>query len=150
MKMNHQEILQIIPHRYPFLFVDGILECDENSYMVGYKNVTLNEPYIYLDSKDSPRLPESLIVECMAQVGAVAILSRPENHTKIMLFAAVEDLQIHSAVYPGAQLISHVRPVFLKGTLGKMKATAYVSNQIVAEGFFTYALADRVSKLASS
>ena len=149
MKMNHQDILQIIPHRYPFLFIDGVLECDEKSFIIGYKNVTLNEPYVYLDSRENPRLPESLIVECMAQVGAVAILSRPENQSRIMLFAAVEDLQFHSPVYPGAQLISHVQPVFLKGTLGKMKGVAYVLNQIVAEGFFTYALTDRVSKPAS-
>jgi len=134
--------MDTIPHRYPFLFVDGILNCDENGYVVGFKNVTLNEPYVYATSRDNPRLPESLVTECMAQVGAAAILSLPENAGKIMLFAALENLRFHRRVHPGEQLVSRVKPLFTKGKLGKMQARSSVSDELVAEGEFTYALAD--------
>lgn len=138
--MNYKQILEAIPHRYPFIFVDGILECDYQSSAKGYKNVTLSEPYVYGLKSDEPRFPPALITESMAQVGAVAILSIPENAGKIMLFAAVDNLRFYRPVYPGDQLVSEVRRVFTKTNLGKMKATAHVGDQLVAEGEFTYAL----------
>ncbi len=141
--IGHQGILNAIPHRYPFLFVDGILDHDDVNYIVGFKNVSFSEQYVYGCSPDKPRFPESLITECMAQVGAVLVLQNPEHHGKIMLFAAIDHLRFHRAVYPGEQLVSRVERMYIKGTLGKMKAMAHVDGELVAEGEFSYALAER-------
>lgn len=129
-----------IPHRYPFLFVDRMVEMDQSEYAIGYKNVSWNDFYVYGCSSEKPRFPETLVAESMCQVGVAAVLSTPENRGKMMLFAAIDNLCFYRSVYPGDQLISHVRKIYLKGTLGKMKATAYVENQLVAEGEFTYSI----------
>lgn len=138
--MTHQEILATIPHRYPFLLIDGMLECDGDLYAIGFKNITSNEPSIYGCSPKNPRFPESLITECMAQVGAAAVLNHPENQGKIMLFAAVDNLRFYKKVFPGDRLISRVDRIFMKSNLGKMKAVAHVNDELVAEGEFSYAL----------
>ena len=142
--MNAQQLLEILPHRYPFIFVDGILEREGLNYAVGFKNVSLNEPYVYGKSTANPRLPESLIAECMAQVGAAALLSFPEHKGKIMLFAAIDKLRFYRAVYPGECLISRVQRVYQKGSLGKMKAIASVNGNLVAEGELSFALSDPI------
>lgn len=146
--MDFRQILSAIPHRHPFLFVDAVIQCADTDYVEGYKNITLSEDWVYpLDQAESPRFPESLVTEAMAQVGAVAILSCGENKGKIMLFAAVENLRFYHPVFPGDRLVSRVRRVFTKATLGKMKATASVGDRLVAEGEFTYALADQNTPL---
>lgn len=147
-KINHHQILKIIPHRYPFLFIDGILESDENS-VVGYKNITLSEPSVYWYSAEKPRLPQVIVAECMAQTGAVGILNLPVNRNKLILFAAVKNLRFHHAVYPGDRLVCRIEPVFMKTNLGRMRAQAHVLNQLIAEGEFTYAIAKKDSGLSS-
>lgn len=143
-KMNHLDILAIIPHRYPFLLLDGILESDGSQYAIGYKNVTLNEACVYGSSPAKPRFPETLITEAMAQVGVAAVLNDPENRGKLMLFAAADNLRFHKKVYPGDQLVSRVDKVFMKSGLGKMKAKAMVNGELVAEGEFTFALTKKI------
>lgn len=142
-QLTFEEILRAIPHRYPFILVDGILESDKINYAIGYKNISLNDPYVYGCNPDKPRFPESLITECMCQVGAASILNIPENYGKIMLFAAIDNLRFYHPVFPGDRLISRVDKVYLKGNMGKMKATGFVNERLVAEGEFSYALTEK-------
>lgn len=142
--MDAQGIMQYIPHRYPFLYVDQILEREGTDYAIGVKNVSQNDPYLHREPGQKARLPESILVECMSQVGAVATLSLPEHRGKIMLFACVDDVKIHSPVYAGDSLITRVERVFLKSGIGKMRAVAKVDDKLVAEGLLSFALADGV------
>jgi 3-hydroxyacyl-[acyl-carrier-protein] dehydratase len=142
--LGPKEILTIVPHRYPFLFIDGILKQKEDEIW-GYKNVCHNDPYLYRFPNELPRLPETIIMECMSQVGVVGILSQPHASGKIMLFAAAENLNFFRPVYAGNRLVTRIQRVYLKGNLGKMKASSWVDDEPVAEGYFSFALVDSVS-----
>lgn len=140
--LNTQQIQEIIPHRHPFLLVDRILELEEGKRAVGIKNVTINEPFFAGHFPGYPVMPGVLIIEALAQVGAVAILKMEENRGKLAFFAGIDQVRFRGQVTPGDTLQLEVEIIRLKSKIGKGRAVAKVGDQIVAEGEIMFALAD--------
>lgn len=130
-KSSISEVLNFLPHRFPFLLVDKILEQEENK-IVGVKNVTINEPFFQGHFPGHPVMPGVLIIEAMAQVGGVLMFSKEENKGKIPLFAGIDKARFKKPVYPGDQLIIKVEIIKMVMGVGKAKAEAYVDNNLVA------------------
>lgn len=138
--MNIDEIQKILPHRYPFLLVDRILEIEQGKKAVGIKNVTVNEPFFQGHFPGNPIMPGVLIVEAMAQVGAVAVLSMEDNRGKLALFAGIDKARFRRPVIPGDQLRMEVELIKVKGSMGKGKGVAYVGDELVAEAELMFVL----------
>ncbi|WP_159885400.1 3-hydroxyacyl-ACP dehydratase FabZ [Paenibacillus puerhi] len=135
-----QQVQEIIPHRYPFLLVDRILEVEPGVRAVGLKNVTINEPFFQGHFPGYPVMPGVLVTEALAQVGAVALLKVESNQGKIGLLAGINDFRFRDQVKPGDTLILEVVITRVKGTIGKGQATAKVNDRVVAEGEIMFAL----------
>ncbi len=142
-RLNIEEIRDILPHRYPFLLVDRIDEL-EPERIVGIKNVTINEPFFQGHFPDYPVMPGVLIVEAMAQVAGVLVLSQiPERHSKLVLLAGVDGAKFRKPVRPGDQLRIEMKLIKRKAALAKMNGTATVDGVLVAEAEMFCVLADR-------
>lgn len=141
--MNIKEIMEILPHRYPFLLVDRIDELVPGVRAVGIKNVTVNEQYFQGHFPGHPVMPGMLIIEAMAQVGAVAVLSTPEFTGKLALFAGIDKARFRRQVVPGDVLRLEMELLRVRGSLGKGKGTARVGDEAVAEAELLFALVDR-------
>jgi 3-hydroxyacyl-[acyl-carrier-protein] dehydratase len=135
-----EEIKEIIPHRYPFLLIDRILEVDEGQRAVGIKNVTANEEFFNGHFPEYPVMPGVLIVEALAQVGAVAMLKKEENRGKLAFFAGIDNCRFKKQVVPGDQLRLEVEMTRVRGSIGKGKGIATVDGQVVCEVEITFAL----------
>ena len=142
MELNIKEIMKIIPHRYPFLLVDKIVEFEEGSHAVGIKNVTMNEPFFQGHFPGEPIMPGVLILEALAQTGAVAALSLPENRGKLALFGGVKNARFRRQVVPGDVLTLECELVEQHGPVGIGKATAWVDGVRAANAELTFVLAD--------
>ncbi|PWW08380.1 3-hydroxyacyl-[acyl-carrier-protein] dehydratase [Paenibacillus cellulosilyticus] len=140
--LDINEIQQIIPHRQPFLLVDRVLELEEGKRAVGIKNVTMNEPFFAGHFPGYPVMPGVLIVEALAQVGAVAILKMEENRGRLAFFAGIDEFRFRGQVTPGDTLRLEVEITRLKGKIGKGHAVAKVDDKVVAEGGIMFALSD--------
>lgn len=138
------QIKEIIPHRYPFLLIDKILEVEEGKRAVGIKNVSANEEFFNGHFPDYPIMPGALIVEALAQVGAVALLKKEENRGRLAFFAGIDNCRFKKQVRPGDQLRLEVEITRLRGTIGKGKAVATVDGQIACETEITFALGEKV------
>lgn len=138
--LNIDEIKKIIPHRYPFLLVDKILELETGKRAVGIKNVTANENFFVGHFPDYPVMPGVLIVEALAQVGAVAILSDEKNKGKIAFFAGIDGIRFKKQVRPGDVLRLEVEVTKVKGPVGVGQAKATVDGEIVAQGELMFAV----------
>lgn len=138
--MNSEEIKAIIPHRYPFLLVDKILEIDEGNRAVGLKNVSINEPFFQGHFPDYPVMPGVLIVEAMAQVGAIAVLNMEGNKGKIGFLAGLDKCRFKRQVVPGDQLLLEVEITRMKGPIGKGKGRATVNGELACEAEITFAI----------
>ncbi|UJF33255.1 3-hydroxyacyl-ACP dehydratase FabZ [Paenibacillus hexagrammi] len=141
--LDINQIQEIIPHRPPFLLVDRILEVEEGVRAVGIKNVTMNEPFFTGHFPGYPVMPGVLIIEALAQVGGVAMLSKPENKGKIGLFAGADGIRWRKQVVPGDTLILEMTITRMKGTVVKGQAVAKVGDEIVVEGELMFALANK-------
>lgn len=130
-KLSIEKILDLLPHRYPFLLVDRILEQEENK-IVGVKNVTINEPFFQGHFPAHPVMPGVLIIEAMAQVGGVLMFSKEENKGKVPLFAGIDRARFKKQVYPGDRLIIKVEILKMVRGIGKAKAETYVDDNLVA------------------
>ncbi|CCO07614.1 3-hydroxyacyl-ACP dehydratase FabZ [Desulforamulus hydrothermalis] len=133
-------IQQILPHRYPFLLVDRILEVEQGKRVVGIKNVTANEAFFQGHFPNYPVMPGVLIIEAMAQVGAVAILSMPEYAGRIAFFAGIDKARFRRQVLPGDTLRIEVEVLKLRGSVGKSTARAYVGEELAAEAELMFAM----------
>ncbi len=140
MSLDIQQIQEILPHRYPFLLVDRILELEDGKRAVGIKNVSGNEGFFQGHFPGYPVMPGVLIVEAMAQVGAVIVLSPAENRGRIALFAGLDKVRFRRQVVPGDQLRLEVEITKLRGPLGLGIGRAYVGDELAAEGEFKFAL----------
>ena len=141
--MDIQAIRDILPHRYPMLLVDRIEELDPDR-IVGIKNVTVNEPFFVGHFPDFPVMPGVMIIESMAQVAGVLVLSTiPDRHTKLVLLASVDEAKFRKPVRPGDQLRIEMKLLKRKATIAKMSGTASVNGDVVAEAVMMCKLADR-------
>lgn len=140
MLLDIKQIQEILPHRYPFLLVDRILSVEEGKKAVGIKNVSVNEPFFQGHFPGSPVMPGVLILEAMAQVGAVAVLKMPEFAGKIALFAGMDKVRFRRQVVPGDVLRIEVEVQKLRGTFGKSYSAAYVGDEMAAEAEMMFAL----------
>lgn len=137
-----EDICKIIPHRYPFLFVDRIIELSDTK-AIGVKNVSMNEWYFQGHFPGRPVMPGVLIVEAMAQVGGVLILHKEGNRGKIAYFMSIENVKFRKAVRPGCQLILQVEVLKIKGKVARLEGKAFVNGKVVTEGTFMSTILDR-------
>ncbi len=141
--LDIQAIEKILPHRYPFLLVDRILELEEMR-VVGIKNVTANEPYFTGHFPGNPVMPGVLIIETMAQVAGVLVLSRMvEREKKIVFLASIQEAKFRKPVTPGDQLRIEVNFLRLKPSAAKIHSIATVNTVVVAEADFICSLIDK-------
>ena len=141
-ELDATTIMKILPHRYPFLLVDRIISLSPGKGAVGIKNVTMNEHFFVGHFPNKPVMPGVLIVEAMAQVGGVLMLSPPENRGKIAYFMSVDNVKFRKPVVPGDQLIMKVDVVKLRSRTGQIRAEAFVDEKMVAEADLMFALAE--------
>lgn len=133
--LDIKEILEILPHRYPFVMVDRILEYAEGEFITGIKNVTINESFFMGHFPGEPVMPGVMILEGMAQIGALlAYKSMPEAiGDKLVYFAGIDKVRFRKMVRPGDQLLFRVECIKMKPKLSKMSARVYVDDQLAAE-----------------
>lgn len=137
---NTTEIMEIIPHRYPFLLLDTVEELEPGVRTLAKKCVTVNEPFFQGHFPGNPVMPGVLIIEALAQAGAVAILSQPEWKGKTAYFASINNAKFRQKVVPGDVLMLETTLVKVKGPLGIGKAVATVNGKVAAEAELTFAI----------
>ena len=138
--LDIKEIMEIIPQRAPFLMIDRVEELESGKSCVAYKNVCMNEWYFQGHFPGEPIMPGVLIVEALAQTGAVAILSLPENKGKNALFGGIDKLRFKNKVVPGEVLKLEVEIIKQKGPVGVGSAIATVNGKVAAKGELTFAI----------
>ena len=138
--LDIKEIMEIIPQRAPFLMIDRVEELESGKSCVAYKNVCMNEWYFQGHFPGEPIMPGVLIVEALAQTGAVAILSLPENKGKNALFGGIDKLRFKNKVVPGDVLKLEVEIIKQKGPVGVGSAIATVNGKVAAKGELTFAI----------
>lgn len=141
--LNIKEIVKLLPHRYPFLLVDRILDIDlEKGFIVGQKNLTINEPFFQGHFPDAPIMPGVLILEALAQAGAVLVYLKG-GREKIAVLLNVRNAKFRKPVYPGDVLILRGEGLHLSSKGGRVKATATVDDKVVVEAEVSFALVDK-------
>jgi 3-hydroxyacyl-[acyl-carrier-protein] dehydratase len=138
--LDHAAIERILPHRYPFLLVDRIIEIEIDKRIVGIKNVSLNERYLAHATDGVPALPPTILTEAVAQVGAVLILAKPENRQRLPFFMGIERVRFRHPVYPGDVVRIEAEVIRLRSRMGRLKGEARVDGKLVANGTMTFAL----------
>lgn len=143
MELNSAEIQKILPHRYPFLMVDRITECEPGVKAAGIKCVSANEMQFLGHFPGQPVMPGVLIIEALAQVGAVALLTEEENQGKIVFFGGIKNARFKAQVEPGDVLELSCTLTARKGPLGFGEAVATVDGKIAARAEISFAIGDR-------
>lgn len=138
--LNIEKIKGIIPHRYPFLLIDKVLLEEEGLRGTGYKNVTVNEPFFQGHFPDNHVMPGALIVESMAQVGAVVLLNDENFKGKTAYFAGINKVRFKKKVIPGDSLKMEVEIIKIRGNIGIGQGKAYVDEVLACEGEFLFAI----------
>ncbi len=141
--LDYAAIERILPHRYPFLLVDRVTEFEPDKRIVGLKNVSLNERYLAHPAGERPVLPPTILTEAVAQVGAIMILSKPENREKLIYFMGIERVRYRRSVHPGDVVIIEAVVKRLRSRMGLLRGVARVDGQVVVEGTMTFALGPR-------
>lgn len=135
--MDTMEIMDMIPHRYPFLLVDRITECIPGKYAKGYKNITMNEEFFQGHFPGNPIMPGVLQLEALAQCSAPILLTMDKFKGKLTLFAGMENVRFKNIVRPGDRFDMEVELVKLKGPIGKSHSVGYVDGKVVVEADMT-------------
>jgi UDP-3-O-[3-hydroxymyristoyl] N-acetylglucosamine deacetylase/3-hydroxyacyl-[acyl-carrier-protein] dehydratase len=144
--MDVRRIIEVMPHRYPFLLVDRIVEIEETKRIVGIKNVTINEPFFQGHFPGHPIMPGVLIIEAMAQVGGLLIMSlanADDHHSKVVYFMALDSVKFRRPVMPGDQLRMEVEMLKFGGRTARMKGQAFVDGALVCEAEMMATIVDR-------
>lgn len=139
--LENSDILEILPHRFPFLFVDRIIELEPGARIVGLKRVTNNDPYLSSDGT----LPPSILTEVMAQVGAILLLVKPEMRHVLPLFAGINQLRVQATAQAGDEVHVEVETVRLRQKTAVFKGTASVDGRVIMRGRMTCALMPRAA-----
>ncbi|HVB37231.1 MAG TPA: 3-hydroxyacyl-ACP dehydratase FabZ [Vicinamibacterales bacterium] len=144
--LDYTAIERILPHRYPFLLVDRIIELEIDKRIVGIKNVSLNERYLSPVQDGPPVLPPTILTEAVAQVGAIMILSKPENRDKLPYFMGIQRVRYRRPVHPGDVVVIEATVLRLRSRMGLLRGVARVEGKTVLEGTMTFALGPRGGK----
>ena len=143
--LTNVEIQKILPHRYPFLLIDKIVDFEEGKSITGIKNVTANEPQFTGHFPGNPIMPGVLITEALAQVGAVMLLSMPEIRGKLGVFTGINNFKFRRQVVPGDTLELHADLVTYRHGMGKANVKATVGGQVAAAGEISFAVVDNIA-----
>jgi 3-hydroxyacyl-[acyl-carrier-protein] dehydratase len=143
--LDYQAIERILPHRYPFLLVDRITELETDKRIVGIKNITCDEHGLARHAGQLPALPPTILTEAVAQVGAILILSKPENRDKLIFFMGIDRVRYRHPVRPGDVVVIEATVVRLRSKMGMLKGAGRVNGRVVIEGTMTFALGPRAS-----
>jgi len=144
--MEIEDIKAVLPHRYPFLLLDRVLELEPDRRCVALKNVASDERYFIAGPGGRPTLPASILTEAMAQAGAVLILSKPENRARLIYFMGIDRVRYRRPVVAGDSVMLEATVVRLRAKMGTLRGIARVEGRVVCEGQMTFALADRPRK----
>lgn len=143
--LDYAAIERILPHRYPFLLVDRITAFEPDKRIVGLKNVSRNDRHLSLATGHlQPALPPTILTEAIAQVGAILILSKPENRDRLIFFAGIERVRYRGAVRPGDTVEIEARVKRLRSRMGLLTGRARVGDKVVVHGSMTFALGNKV------
>jgi 3-hydroxyacyl-[acyl-carrier-protein] dehydratase len=138
--LDYTAIERILPHRYPFLLVDRVTELEPDKRIVGIKNVSLNERYLSHQPGQPPALPPTILTEAVAQVGAILILSKPENREKLIFFMGIDKVRYRQRVGPGDVVEIEARVRRLRSRMGQLDGFARVNGKVVVSGTMQFAL----------
>ena len=138
--LDYTAIERILPHRYPFLLVDRVTAFEPDRRIVGVKNVSQNERYLWRAAGELPVLPPTILTEAVAQVGAILILSKPENREKLIFFMGIERVRFRRTVHPGDVVEIEAEVKRLRSRMGVLSGRARVGGVVVCDGRMTFAL----------
>lgn len=144
MTFDIQEILEFLPHRYPFLLIDRVVEFEPTKRLVAIKNVTINEPFFQGHFPGYPIMPGVLVVEAMAQAGGIIMMAEmPDRHEKLVVFTGIEKAKFRRPVTPGDQLRIEVEVLSFRARYGRIQAVAMVDGKKACEATLTCAVVTR-------
>ena len=143
--MEIEDIKKVLPHRYPFLFLDRIVEFEEDKRIVGIKNVASDERYFLAGPGGVPMMPAFMLTEALAQTGAVLILAKPENRSRLIYFMGIDRVRYRRPVVAGDTLNLEATVLRLRSKMGTLRGIARVEGKVVGEGVMTFALGDAVA-----
>ena len=138
-----EDIKRILPHRYPFLLVDRVVELEPDRRIAGIKCVSANERYFITGPRGVPVLPATILTEALAQVGAVLVLLKPENRSRLIYFMTIDRVRYRHPVVAGDAVRLEGSVVRMRGKMGTLKGIARVDGRVVCEGNMTFALTDK-------
>ena len=138
--LDYAAIERILPHRYPFLLVDRVTAFEPDKRIVGVKNVSLNERYLWHAAGERPVLPPTILTEAIAQTGAILILSKPENREKLIFFMGIDRVRYRRPVHPGDVVEIEAIVKRLRSRMGVLSGAARVNGRVVCDGTMTFAL----------
>lgn len=141
--LDYAAIGRILPHRYPFLLVDRVIDLEPDRRIVGIKNVSLSERFLWQGPNERPVLPPTILTEAIAQVGAILILVKPENNGRIPFFTGIERVRYRRPVHPGDSIEIEAVVKRLRSRMGVLSGAARVNGEVVCDGTMTFALGPR-------
>lgn len=143
--LTNIDVQKILPHKYPMLLVDKVLELEEGKRIVAIKNVTVNEPFFQGHFPKNPIMPGVLITESLAQTGAIMLLSMPENKGKLGVFTGINNFKFRKQVTPGDTLMLEAELIQYRHSMGKANVKATVDGEVAAMGEISFAVIDNAA-----